>query len=55
MRINEAKIHIRLDNINLKKKAVNYSLPFVGMVITKTHNRLNTCDYRKKDQQIKGF
>ena len=27
--------------------AVNNSLPFVGMVITKTDNRFNTCVYRK--------
>ena len=31
--------------------AVNNSLPFVGMVITKTDNHLNTSVYRKKDQQ----
>ena len=28
--------------------AVNNSLPFVGMVITKTVNHLNTSVYRKK-------
>lgn len=27
---------------------VNNKLPFPGMVIIKTDNRLNTCDYRKK-------
>ena len=31
--------------------AVNNSLPFVGMVITKTDNHLNTSVYRKKNQQ----
>ena len=31
--------------------AVNSSLPFVGMVINKIDYRLNTCVYRKKDQQ----
>ena len=32
--------------------AVNNSLPFAGMVITKTSNHLNTSVYRKKDQQM---
>lgn len=31
--------------------AVNNSLPFAGMVITKTDNHLNTSVYRKKDLQ----
>ena len=31
--------------------AVNSSLPFVGMLINKIDYRLNTCVYRKKDQQ----
>ena len=30
------------------ERAVNNSLPFVGMVITKTDNHLNTSVYRKK-------
>ena len=33
------------------ERAVNNSLPFVAMIITKTNNHLNTCGYRKKDQK----